>query len=228
MQRVLVLAAVAPLLALPSRTAHALQPLASFLENAKTWNPDNRAAHATVEQRDAEVSVSSGNLAPNLQFNALYTHNQYEVSTGNLFTLPPQAAMLGITIPNEIIQPQNQIDANIMLTVPLINIANWDRRSVAKATLDGAKADAANAGVNVQKNVTRDYYQLLGYEAVLQSAMKNLDVAHHNVKLARDKKRAAPAPSSTSSAPSPTRRASRRRWRSPSSTSSTRGATSTR
>ncbi len=188
MQRVLVLAAVAPLLALPSRTAHALQPLASFLENAKTWNPDNRAAHATVEQRDAEVSVSSGNLAPNLQFNALYTHNQYEVSTGNLFTLPPQAAMLGITIPNEIIQPQNQIDANIMLTVPLINIANWDRRSVAKATLDGAKADAANAGVNVQKNVTRDYYQLLGYEAVLQSAMKNLDVAHHNVKLARDKK----------------------------------------
>jgi outer membrane protein TolC len=91
-------------------------------------------------------------------------------------------------LPNTIIQPYNQIDGNIILTVPIINVANWDRRGVSKATLDGAKADEANAGITVQKNVTRDYYQLLGYEAVLQSATKNRDVAHHNVKLARDKK----------------------------------------
>ncbi len=74
------------------------------------------------------------------------------------------------------------------LAVPIINIAAWDRRSASKATLAGAKADEANAAIAVQKGVTRDYFELLAYEAVLQSATKNLEVAQHNVKLARDRK----------------------------------------
>jgi outer membrane protein TolC len=167
-------------------SAYALQPLTDFLDHAKTWNPDNRAAHATVDQREAEVSVSSGNLAPNLQFNGLYTHNQFEVNTSSL--IPSGSLPAGVTIPNSTIQPYNQLDGNVTLTVPIINIANWDRRDVSKATLSGAKADEANAAITVQKNVTRDYFLLVGYEAVLQSAIKNLDVAQHNVKLARDKK----------------------------------------
>jgi outer membrane protein TolC len=178
----LALAVGLPLAALPVRSAYALQPLTDFLDHAKTWNPDNRAAAATVDQRDAEVGVASGNLEPNLQFNGLYTRNQYEATTGNLgFPLPAGT-------PVSVITPQNQYDGNAILTVPIINVANWDRRSVSKATLAGAKADQASASLNVQKNVTRDYYQLVGYEAVLQSATKNLDVAKHNVKLARDKK----------------------------------------
>jgi outer membrane protein TolC len=188
---VIALIGIVPLGCLSAAPAHALQPLTEFLEHARTWNPDNRAAHATVEQRDAEVGVSSGNLEPNLQFNALYTHNQYEVGTSGLFgggSVPASLQPILAAFPNTIIQPYNQVDGNAILTVPIINIANWDRRSVSKATLAGAKADEANANINVQKNVTRDYYQLLGYEAVLQSAAKNLDVAQHNVKLARDKK----------------------------------------
>jgi outer membrane protein TolC len=183
--------ALALLVTLPARPAMALQPLTEFLTHAETWNPDNRAAHATVAQRDAEVSVASGNLAPYFVANGLYTHNQYEVGTTTLFGgsgLSPALEQVFSMIPNTIIQPYNQVDGNFTLTVPIINIANWDRRSVSKATLAGAKADEANAGVTVQKNVTRDYYLLLGYEAVLQSATKNLDVAHHNVKLAHDKK----------------------------------------
>jgi len=194
-RRSLALAGVVPLVLLSAAPARALQPLKEFIDHASTWNPDNRAAHATVDQREAEVGVSNGNLQPNLQFNALYTHNQYEVTTGSLFSIPasaiamnPSLAGFASLIPNETIQPHNQMDGNIILTVPIINIANWDRRSVSKATLAGAKADEANAAINVQKNVTRDYYQILGYEAVLQSATKNLDVAQHNVKLARDKK----------------------------------------
>jgi outer membrane protein TolC len=180
--RRLAIVAGASLALLPASSAHALQPLGAFLEHAKTWNPDNRAATATVDQRDAEVSVASGNLEPNLQFNGLYTRNQYEATTGTLgFMLPPGT-------PVSVITPLNQFDGNAILTVPIINVANWDRRSVSKATLAGAKADQANAALNVRKNVTRDYYQLLGYEAVLQAATKNLDVARHNVSLARDRK----------------------------------------
>lgn len=91
---VLVAAVVLPLLAGFARTAHALQPLKEFLESAKTYNPDNRAAHAAVQQRDAEVSVSTGVLEPNLQGNVMYTHNQYEVDTSSLIQLSPQVIAL--------------------------------------------------------------------------------------------------------------------------------------
>jgi len=174
------------LLLLPSRDAFALQPLGEFLDHAKTWNPDNRSAAAVVDQRGAEVGISTGNLEPNLQFNGLYTFNEYEVDTTALF--PASLIPKGVAIPNTPIVPQNQLDGNAILTVPIINVANWDRRSVSKSTLAAAKSDQVNLGLTVQKNVTRNYFLLLGYEAVLQSATKNLDVAKHNVKLARDKK----------------------------------------
>ena len=42
--------------------------------------------------------------------------------------------------------------------------------------------------VTVEKSVLHDYYTLLGDEAVLLSAVKNVEVAQHNVRLARDRK----------------------------------------
>jgi outer membrane protein TolC len=156
-----------------------------FLVHAKTWNPQNRAAHATADQRDAEMSITTGNLLPNLSASAIYTRNQFEVSTGSLFG----GATAGASgVPNLVIQPQDQLDGNVILTVPLINIVNWDRRAAAKATVDSARADEANTGLSVEKSVLRDYYTLLGDEAVLLSSVKNLDVAQHNLQLARDRK----------------------------------------
>ena len=75
-----------------------------------------------------------------------------------------------------------------MLTVPLINIADWDRRAAAKASLEGARADESNTQIVIEKNVLRDYYTLLGNEAVLLAATRNLEVAQHNLTLARDRK----------------------------------------
>jgi outer membrane protein TolC len=164
--------------------AFALQPVTEFLAHARTWNPENRIAHATADQRDAEVGVSTGNLLPNVTAAASYTRNQYEVSTDSLFSGMP----LPTGVPNEIIQPQNQWDGNVILNVPLVNVVNWDRRSAAKATLDAARADETNTILTVEKNVLRDYYTLLGNEAVLLSSVRNLDVAQHNLQLARDRK----------------------------------------
>jgi outer membrane protein TolC len=168
---------------LPSRPAHALQPVGEFLAHAKTWNPQNRAAHATTAQRDAEVGVARGNYLPSFSATGLYTRNQYEVTTA---ALTGGASLPGI--PNTIIQPQNQLDGNVILTVPLISVANWDRRASADATLEGARADEANAETMIEKSVLRDYYTLLGDEAVLLSATANVEIAQHNVKLARDRK----------------------------------------
>ncbi len=167
----------------PSRPVLALQPVAEFLEHARTWNPQNRAAHATTGQRDAELRISTGNLLPNFSAAGTYTRNQYEVTT---------AALTGGQgtpgIPNIVIQPQDQLDANAILNVPLINIANWDRKAAAESTLAGARADEANSELTVERSVLRDYYTLLGDEAVLLSATKNVEIAQHNVKLARDRK----------------------------------------
>jgi outer membrane protein TolC len=166
------------------RSAAALQPVSEFLAHARTYNPQSRAARATAVQRDAELGVSTGNLLPNFSAGATYTRNQYEVTTANL--LPAGALPAGI--PNEVIQPQDQLDGNVILTVPIINIANWDRRAAAKFAVDAARADEKNTELAVQKSVVRDYYTLLGDEAVLLSATKNVLIADHNVSLARDRK----------------------------------------
>jgi outer membrane protein TolC len=167
-----------------ARPALALQPVTEFLEHARTWNPDNRAAHAVSLQRDAEIGVSTGSLLPSLSASGTYTRNEYEVTTASLIP----AGIPGLNIAPTVIQPQNQLDANVILTVPIINIANWDRRAAAKATFAGARADEANTELTVEKSVIRDYYTLLGDEAVLTSAMQNLEVAQRHLALARDRK----------------------------------------
>ncbi len=172
--------------ALPSRPALALQPVTEFLVHARTWNPQNRAARATTAQRDAEEAISTGALLPNFSGSFMYTQNQYLVTTAAL--IPPGSLPAGLSFPNTTIQPQNQVDGNLILNVPLINIYSWDRRKEAQATLEGARADEANSALTVERNVLRDYYTLLGDEAVLLSASKNLEVAQRHVKLARDKK----------------------------------------
>ena len=171
---------VAGLALLRSTPAHALQPLDTFVEHARTWNPDNRSAQATAVQRDADVSTSTGNLLPNVQLTGTYSHNQYDVVFPESFLVPGSTGTLTI-------QPFNQLDASAVLTVPLINVGNWEKRQAAKATLEGAQASALDTMRLTRKSVVRDYYQLLGYEAVLRSATQNLDVARHNVKLAQDK-----------------------------------------
>jgi outer membrane protein TolC len=181
--------ALAAVYTLSTRSALALQPVTEFLAHAKTWNPQNRAAHATTAQRDAELDVSTGNLLPNVSAGATYTRNQYLVSIGALLPAASLTAVPAASLPGGgIIQPQNQFDGNVLLTVPLINIANWDRRAAGRAVLDGARADEANSELTVEKSVLHDYYTLVGVEAVLLSARRNVEVTQHNVGLARDRK----------------------------------------
>jgi outer membrane protein TolC len=163
--------------------AFALQPVSEFVAHARNWNPANRAARATTHQRDAEMEIATGQLLPNFSATAMYTRNQYNATTAGLI---PQGS--GINLPTTVILPQDQYDANVTLNVPIINVANWDRRDAAKATFEGARADEANSELTVEKSVLRDYYTLLGEEAVLASATKNLEIARHNVALARDRK----------------------------------------
>jgi outer membrane protein TolC len=185
MRRVVAFSIVASA-ALWAAPVRALQPVTEFLARAKTWNPQNRAAHATTVQRDAEIGVATGALWPSFSAGGTYTRNQYEVTTAAL--IPAGTNTMGFNIPTTVIQPQDQLDANLVLTLPIISVANWDRRASAKATLDVARSDEANTELSVQKSVLRDYYTLQGDEAVLISAAKNVEVAAHHVQVVRDRK----------------------------------------
>jgi outer membrane protein TolC len=167
-------------IALTPRAARALQPLSTFVENARSYNPDNRVARATSVQRDADVGVALGRFLPSLAATASYTRNQYEVAfNGATFGFPG----------NLLIQPQNQLDANVLLTVPVINVGAWEQKAAAGATRDAAVATEQNTLLDVERRVAQAYYQLVGNEALLLSARHSLDVAQRTADLARDKKR---------------------------------------
>jgi outer membrane protein len=163
--------------------AHAIQPLAAFIDSANDANTDLQVARVTTEQRDAEAQRAGGALLPSFTAQGVYTRNQYEVSF-------PASAIGGgrpgggtITI-----LPQNQLDASLTLSVPIIDVASWERRSAAQATLDGAKADVEANRAEVARRVAQAYYQLLGNEALLLAAQRALELSRANAALVTDRK----------------------------------------
>ena len=172
--------ALAGLLCATSSRAHALQPLEAFLQAAKRVNHDNREAAATTEQRKAEIDVAEGRLYPAFNANGSYTRNQYEVALD--FAPDPKAAPTHL-----VIQPRNQVDGNLTLSVPLIDVAAWKRLSAAKANASVSELNERATELDVETQVFRSYYQLLGQEAVLEAAKRTLDVAHKNLESVQDK-----------------------------------------
>jgi outer membrane protein TolC len=178
--------ALAGLLGATTSRAHALQPLEAFLRAAKRVNHDNREASATTQQREAEVDVAEGRLYPAFNANGSYTRNQYEVAldlsafgmgAGGMMPAADTAAPSGRLV----IQPRNQVDGNLTLSVPLIDVAAWKRLSAAKANQSVSEINERATELDVETQVFRSYYQLLGQEAVLEAAKRTLDVTHKNL-----------------------------------------------
>ena len=163
-----------------SSKAFALQPLETFLKAARAANFDNRESAAGAEQRSAEADVAEGRLYPAFTAAGSYTRNQHEVS----LVLPGE---LGGGGERMVIQPQDQLDGALTVSVPVIDIAAWRRVSAANAAADAARASQVSTQQDVELGVSRAYYQLLGQEAVLEAAKRSLSVLEQNLQLVRDK-----------------------------------------
>lgn len=174
MNRWTILAAAGALLV--PNTAHALQPLDAFLASARATNPDNREAAATERQRRAEVDASTGRLLPTLTGQGTWTHNQYEAAFAQ-----PGGPTLTIT-------PKNQLDGSVTLGVPLVDVGAWTKRSAAVVSREAAVASRLQTRLDVEKDVTRTYYQVLADESVLASATKSYDAAESNRKIVADRR----------------------------------------
>lgn len=160
-------------LLLGSPTVWALQPLGDFLAKAHN-HPDNREALATVAQREAEASSALGRLLPSFAAQGTYTRNQYEVA-------------LSMGDRRVTVQPYNQLDASLRVDVPIVDLAARSRYRAQQAATEAARAGQESSALDVQKQVVRSYYQVLGATALVESSSRNLDVAEKNAKSVTDR-----------------------------------------
>jgi len=169
------LGALAILLA--GRPAFALQPLSDFLAGAGKASADAREAMLAAVQQQSESLASLGRALPSLSARGVYTHNQSEA---RIDFAPP-----GMPSQSLVIQPLNQLDAYFQLDVPIVDLAAWARLRASKATEVAARHSAEATLLDVQKEVARNYFQLVGALALRQSAQKTLSAAEQNLSLAR-------------------------------------------
>jgi outer membrane protein TolC len=153
--------------------AFALQGLDEFVKGAKAAGLDEREARLTAEQRGREADVALGRLLPTLTASLTYTRNQYPAS------LDRPAATGGIeTI---VITPEDQLDGNLTLRVPLIDVGGWFRVSAARAGADAASLRASATAADAEAEVSRLYYTLVGATWLRDAAKKSQAAAESNL-----------------------------------------------
>jgi hypothetical protein len=164
--------------------AFAQQSLEEFLVGARKTNSDLQVAAATIEQQEGESLAALGRSLPSLTARGIYTRNEFEVRLDPSSFLG-SAAPAGGPSQSFIIQPLNQLDATVQLDVPLIDLAAWQRVTAQHAAEPAAHRMADVTMTDVQMQVARNYYQLVGSRSLRQSAERTLEAALTNLGLTR-------------------------------------------
>lgn len=149
--------------------AHATQPLEQFIAGAKSRNFDAREQAVTKEQSDWDKAAALGRLLPSFTARGTYTRNQYEIKVA----LPGSTQEI-------VISPYNQLDAQLQIDVPIIDVANYYRYKQAKNVAEAQTIQARATGNEVDKAVSRAYFSFLGASALLESAQRTLKIADEN------------------------------------------------
>jgi outer membrane protein TolC len=165
---------------LAASPAMALQPLEVFIKAARERNPDAQQASANLAQQNAQAEVALGTQLPGVSVRATYQRNQYL-----------QQLNLGGT--NAVIQPLNQWFGNATLTVPLVDLANFQRIAAARTNAESFARTLDATRLTVEGQVVQDYYQLLADIALVATAQNYLEVSRENLRLTQAKLRAGTA-----------------------------------
>jgi outer membrane protein TolC len=160
-----------------ARPAHALQSLEVFAESAKNKSFSAREADATIAQKKADATTSDSKLLPTVTATGSYTHNQY----ASIATLPT-GANTSIT---KTIVASDQLNANLTLSVPLIDVGAWERIRASNRSIDSPIVRRESTGLEAEKQVARDYYQLVANEALIASAKEIEHVSEENEKIVK-------------------------------------------
>jgi outer membrane protein TolC len=155
------------------RQALALEPLSAHLRSAKASSFDAREQRATLAQRASESTASTYRLLPVLGVQGTYTRNQYEAIVGN-----------------KVIVPENQVDLYLTANLTLIDVGQWEKMGAANRTHEAAESRLKSTALDVERLVTRDYYQVVAAEAVKSAALRTLEAAEKNLAYVETRKSA--------------------------------------
>ena len=160
--------------------AMALQPLDVFIKAARERNPDAQQASATLAQQNAQALVALGRQLPGVFTRATYQRNQYEATV----------EFAGQT---SVIQPLVQRFADVVVTVPLIDLASFRRIAAANTNADSSAHALDATRLAVEGQTVQDYFQLLAAVALVATAQDYLSVSRENLRLTEAKLRAGTA-----------------------------------
>jgi outer membrane protein TolC len=148
--------------------AQALQPLPEFFAAAHRASTDARQAALTTVQREADEMIAASSLLPSLAVNGSYTFNQFEsaINMGGQGTL--------------VIQPHNGLSGSAQLSIPLLDLAAWYRKRAADRAVDTSRLSEKNTDLELDRQVARYYFQLIGAEALWRSFRASLAAAEEN------------------------------------------------
>lgn len=172
-QGIMTIAPVAALCLLAAPPALALQPLDAFLAAARTRSPDALEVQANFAQQQAQAELALGRVLPGVVAHGTITRNQYDV----LLDLAPGQRI--------VIVPLNQLDGLATLTVPLIDLAGFQRVAAARASAHAAAQHLAAARLQIEAQVAQDYYQLIANLALVTASQRALDVSRESLRLAQ-------------------------------------------
>jgi outer membrane protein TolC len=198
MTRKLLVLATFALMASP-RVALAVQPLDVFLQGAQRANVDALEAQAVLLQQQANKDLTLGRVLPGIQARGTYTRNQYDVTfpfpetdaAGNPVIDPATGRQ---AVDNVTVTPIQQFDITATVTVPLIDLAGFQRVAAAKTAIVSADKSLRNTRLLVEGTVAQGYYQLVANLALVTSAQKALEVSRESLRLAVAREEAGTGP----------------------------------
>jgi outer membrane protein TolC len=154
--------------------AMALQPLEDFLAAARERNPDAQQARANLAGQDAQALVALGKQLPGVSARATYERNQFQ----------EQISAFGNTY---LIQPRNAWLGNATLTVPLIDLGNFERIAATRTSAESSARSLQATRLAVEARTAQDYYQLLANLALVTAAQHFLEVSRQNLQITETK-----------------------------------------
>jgi outer membrane protein TolC len=167
---------------LVSAKASALQPLEEFLRGARIASPDNAEARAARKQVHADADAALGRVLPGLSVRGQYLRNQFQSAIEG-----PAGGTITIT-------PYNQLNGVATLVVPLVDLANFARIGAARSSARSSSLEQTATDLRVQAFVTQDYFQLVANLALVDSALRALEVARASLRIAEARHAAGAVP----------------------------------
>jgi outer membrane protein TolC len=162
--------------------AFALQPLEVFVAAAGQHNPDALESQANLELQRAQADVALGRVLPGVAARGSITRNQYD----SYVDLGPGQRVTVV--------PLHQRDGSVTLTVPLIDVAGFQRVAAARTSAKAADGQLSATRLQVEGQVAQDYYQVVANLALASASQKALEVSKESLRLAQNRVDAGAAP----------------------------------